>query len=87
MAMAGSRFRDWPSKVVVEGTEPDTNTYIGYSPVVNAQLAAAVWVVERVDVDGSNVFAEDCLAPGEVNPEPVATMDDPASLDYATRGS
>jgi len=78
-------FRDWPSKVVVEGTTPDTNTYIGYSPIPGARLADAVWVVERIDAVGSNAFAEDCLKHGETDPEPCVAMDDPASLTFAAR--
>lgn len=81
--MAG--FRDWPSKVVVEGTDPDTNTYIGYSPLVGAALASPVWVVERIDATGANVFADDCIEAGESEPQPGAAMDGPADLDYTER--
>jgi hypothetical protein len=81
--MAG--FRDWPSKVVVDGTGEDTNTYIGYSPVAGATKAAAVWVVEKIDADGANTFAAVCVVAGEADPEPLAAMSDPASLDYAAR--
>lgn len=77
-------FRDWPSKHVVEATESDSNTYIGYSPIAGARLADAVWVVERIDEAGGNVFADVCLT-GEPGPEPTATMDDPASLEYTAR--
>lgn len=78
-------FRDWPSKVVVEGEDPDTNTYIGYSPLAGALLEQAIWVVERIDEDGANVFADVCLT-GEADPEPCAAMNDPANLDYTERG-
>jgi hypothetical protein len=80
-------FRDWPSKVVVEGSDPDTNTYIGYSPVAGARLASAAWVVEKVDASGANSFATVCLEPGEAEPQPCATMDDPADLDYTARAA
>lgn len=81
----GANFRDWPSKVVVEGTGEDTNTYIGYSPIAGASLSASVWVVERIDTAGSNTFASGCMAAGNPDPEPVVAMDGPASLDYVAR--
>ena len=80
-------FRDWPSKVVVEGTDPDTATYVGYSPVPGAKLADAVWVVEKIDADGANAFAQDCIANGEADPEPCVAMDAPAALTYSERSS
>lgn len=80
-----NNFRDWPAKQVVEATESDTNTYIGYSPIAGALLAQPVWVVERVAESGANAFASVCLAGGEAEPEPCAAMTDPAALEYLAR--
>lgn len=83
--MSSRNFRLWPSKVVVEGTDPDTNTYIGYSPVANAKKSEPVWLVERIDATGQSTFAADCLTGGMDGPEPAVAMTDPASLTYRSR--
>jgi hypothetical protein len=80
-----SAFRSWPSKVVVAGVDPDTATYIGYSPIVGAQLAAPVWVVEKISAAGANVFAASNVVQGEADPEPNAVMTAPQDLTFAAR--
>lgn len=77
-------FRNWPSKVVVEGTDPDTNVYIGYSRKPDATLAMEVWLVERIDANGSNSFPTDSVYDtGEMVANHAMTA--PAELTYLSR--
>ena len=78
------RFRDWPSKHVVEvGDAPDTVTYVCYSPAPKAQLAQEIWLVEKIDAAGSNRFPTDSVQGGELLANHAAT--DPSSLTFFAR--